>query len=72
MYSNNILNFQVSTIILNTGTKKVWKLIEVIETYIELLHPGFELGSLNLFHVTANITLLATLYKVAPVLNYAD
>ena len=28
MYSNNILNFQESTTILNAYTKKVWKLIE--------------------------------------------
>ena len=28
MYSNNILNFQVSTTILNACTKRVWKLIE--------------------------------------------
>ena len=28
MYCNNILNFQMSTIILNACTKKVWKLIE--------------------------------------------
>ena len=28
MYSNNILNFQKSTTILNACTKKVWKLIE--------------------------------------------
>ena len=28
MYSNNIVNFQESTAILNTCTKKVWKLIE--------------------------------------------
>ena len=28
MYSNNILNFQESTIILNVYTKKVWELIE--------------------------------------------
>ena len=28
MYSNNIVNFQVSTTILNACTKKVWKLIE--------------------------------------------
>ena len=28
MYSNNILNFQGSTTILNTCTKKVWKLIK--------------------------------------------
>ena len=28
MYSNNILNFQASTTILNACTKKVWKLIE--------------------------------------------
>ena len=34
MYSNNILNFQVSTIILNACTKKVWKLIEYT-TYMQ-------------------------------------
>ena len=28
MYSNNIVNVQESTTILNTCTKKVWKLIE--------------------------------------------
>ena len=33
MYSNNILNFQVSTTILNAHTKKVWKLI-VCTSYI--------------------------------------
>ena len=33
MYSNNILNFQESTTILNTHTKKVWKLI-VCTSYI--------------------------------------
>ena len=33
MYSNNIVNFQESTTILNACTKKVWKLIEVT-TYI--------------------------------------
>ena len=30
MYSNNILNFQESTRIVNAFTKKVWKLIEGI------------------------------------------
>ena len=34
MYSNNILNFQESTTILNTCTKIVWKLIEGT-TYLE-------------------------------------
>ena len=33
MYSKNILNFQVSTTILNAHTKKVWKLI-VCTSYI--------------------------------------
>ena len=28
LYSNNLLNFQVSMTILNASTKKVWKLIE--------------------------------------------
>ena len=36
MYSNNIVNFQESTTILNTCTKKVWKLI-VCTTYLLLL-----------------------------------
>ena len=34
MYNNNLLNFQVSTPILNAYTKKVWKLIE-FTTYLE-------------------------------------
>ena len=33
MYSNNIVNFQESTIILNTCTKKVWKLLNTPRTY---------------------------------------
>ena len=33
IYSNNKLNFQESTIVLNAGTKKVWKLIEYT-TYV--------------------------------------
>ena len=37
MYSNNILNFQESTTILNTCTKKVWKLIEYT-TYLHFNH----------------------------------
>ena len=36
MYSNNILNFQESTTILNACTKKVWKLIECI-MYMKML-----------------------------------
>ena len=36
MYSNNILNFQESTTILNACTKKVWKLIERT-TYVACL-----------------------------------
>ena len=36
MYSNNIVNFQESTTILNTCTKTVWKLIECT-TYKEVL-----------------------------------
>ena len=40
MYSNNILNFQESTTILYTCTKKVWKLIEC-STYINFIHILF-------------------------------
>ena len=37
MYSNNIVNFQESTTILNACTKKAWKIIELIPrmTYME-------------------------------------
>ena len=38
MYSNNILNFQESTTILNACTKKVWKLIECT-TYLFKNYP---------------------------------
>ena len=34
MYSNNLLNFQKSTIHLNAQMKKVWKLIVYIYIYI--------------------------------------
>ena len=34
MYSNNILNFQESTTILNAHTKKVWKLIVCTSYYM--------------------------------------
>ena len=43
MYSNNIVNFQESTTILNACTKKVWKLIECT-TYF-----GFRLESVDEF-----------------------
>ena len=36
IYSNNILNFQESTTILNTHTKKVWKLIVCLSYYKEI------------------------------------
>ena len=34
MYSNNIVNFQESTTILNACTKKVWKLIECVLGFV--------------------------------------
>ena len=46
MYSNNIVNFQESTTILNACIKKVWKLIEYT-SYI-----GDPLNGLNYFYVT--------------------
>ena len=39
MYSNNIVNFQVSTTILNAHTKKVWKLI-VCTSYISTVYAN--------------------------------
>ena len=36
MYSNNILNYQESTTILNAHTKKVWKLI-VCTLYLQVI-----------------------------------
>ena len=49
MYSNNIVNFQESTTILNAHTKKVWKLI-VCTSYISepLVMSSFLTGRLNL------------------------
>ena len=43
MYSNNIVNFQESTTILNACTKKVWKLIKctTYNDYSTLFIPGF-------------------------------
>ena len=42
MYSNKILNFQESTIILNAHTKNVWKLIESV-----FYHKPIKWGSDN-------------------------
>ena len=39
MYSNNIVNFQVSTTILNAHTKKVWKLIVCTSYILHLMIP---------------------------------
>ena len=49
MYSNNIVNFQESTTILNVHTKKVWKLIVCtsyvcVYIYIYTLLPKWVLG----------------------------
>ena len=48
MYSNNIVNFQESTTILNAHTKKVWKLI-VCTSYIEILDNFLILSIENWF-----------------------
>ena len=53
MYSNNILNFQESTNILNAHTKKVWKLIEgttFIGSMVVIL-PGMEVGTSSFFPI---------------------
>ena len=41
MYRNNILNFQESTTILNTCTKKLWKLIEYT-TYMKTQNKWYD------------------------------
>ena len=41
MYSNNVLNFQESTTILNACTKKVWKLIESTTYFLWSLYQSF-------------------------------
>ena len=46
MYSNKILNFQESTIILSVCTKKVWKLIECT-TYIQVTKTRYKWIWLN-------------------------
>ena len=56
MYSNNILNFQESTTILNAHTKKVWKLI-VFTSYLYIVLNNICLSMcvhlwINLFHPT--------------------
>ena len=49
MYSDNIVNFQESTAILNASTKKVWKLFEGT-TYFKTLQASYQRqGLLNLF-----------------------
>ena len=49
MYSNNILNFQESTLILNACTKTVWKLIECItHIYIYIyIYVSFDLLNIS-------------------------
>ena len=47
MYSNNILNFQVSTTILNAHTKNVWKLIVCTSYFILWLY--FTINLINIF-----------------------
>ena len=54
MYSNNIVNFQVSTTILNACTKKKgWKLIEFTKylTLIILFNITHSLAHIKLFQV---------------------
>ena len=40
MYSNNILDFQESTTILNACTKKVWKLIRCVAYFQNFLYQA--------------------------------
>ena len=57
MYSNNILNFQESTTILNSCTRKVWKLIEC-PTYLNIFISQCKLifvETFNLVLVTINL-----------------
>ena len=47
MYSNNILNFQESTTILNAHTKKVWKLIvcaSYFERHLQMLYSHYDIN----------------------------
>ena len=53
MYSNKILNFQESTIILNAHMKKVWKLIEVT-TYL-LVHSSQPMTFIHFQWVTREV-----------------
>ena len=54
MYSNNILNFQESTTILNACTKKVWKLIECT-TYFVKLNVNFVKFNVNFVKLNVNV-----------------
>ena len=55
MYSNNMLNFQQSTTILNAGTKKVWNLIECT-TYLQDLALNNQQGLICLETQPTNST----------------
>ena len=53
MHRNKILNFQEFTTILNTCTKKVWKVIELttyIYIYIYIYEESLETYSMHLVH----------------------
>ena len=54
MYSNNILNFQESTIILNACTKKVWKFIECTTYLSSFLNPESQIDILQSFVIDKN------------------
>ena len=44
MYSNNILNFEECTIILNAHAKKVWKLIVCTSYFVKIMTVGIQLA----------------------------
>ena len=74
VYSDNILNFQESTPILNASTKKkkVWKLIE-FTTYVQVIrspreyNEGYVNGSLMVFLAKIYYFSLSFYYRNAPV-----
>ena len=60
MYSNNILNFQESTTILNACTKKVWELIEGI-TYVYIIEEKIDEPSFGYYKfISADISVKDT------------
>ena len=64
MYSNNIVNFQECTTILNACTKKIWKPIECT-TYHLVVWSSFNLLNNNFYPMVPSIVLFFDLFSIS-------